>query len=502
MTSFITGFALMTVELLASRIVAPIIGSSVFTWTSVIGTTLLGLSIGSYLGGKLSDKFNNNWLLPLSFLVSSISVFLINFFAKSVGFIINSTDSMLLINLFVSLYLFLPSALFIGTIQPIVLKKYADNISNIGKEYGLLSSLWSLGSILGVFLSGFYFVSNIGSFETLNMISIILLILSIAFSYKNKRSLTLNLVILLIFLTIIFLIPKVNQKNNKILFEKETNYYKIRIVDRNLPKYGDTRFLFLDIDSHNEIAKDADIDSYTKIYPIFSDINADMQKMLVIGAGAYEIPQYLKENYKNSDITVLEVDPEIEKVGEMFFDLKPKEIKTKITDARVFFSKTSQKYDLIFGDAYNSFISVPWYLLTDQFNKEVYEKLTENGIYALNFIGKIEGNGSELTKSIATTFKKTFKNSLILKYGNLDNSVQNIVLIGIKGEVEINSIINKITRNHPSLAEKILSKEKTDELTSSGQILTDNFSPIEKLISPITQEYFTEYIRFLEKLKI
>ena len=492
----------MTVELLASRIVAPIIGNSVFTWTSVIGTTLLGLSIGSYIGGKIADKYNNDKPLPLSFLISAILVFIVSYLTKNVVFIINSTDSILLINLYVSLYLFLPSALVLGTIQPIILKKYADNITNIGKEYGLLSTFWSLGSILGVFMSGFYFVSHIGSLQTLQIISLTLSVLGLIFSYKDRKICSVIALFLVIFCVVSFLIPQARVKDKNLLFEKETDYYKIRIADRNLPLYDDTRFLFLDIDSHNVIAKNKEIDSYTKIAPIFSKINKNLNKILIIGAGAYELPKDFKENYKNSEITVIEVDPEIENVGELYFGLKPDEIKTEVTDARIFVTETDQKYDLIFGDAYNSFISVPWYLLTDEFNKKIDEKLTGNGIYALNFIGKIDGEGSELAKSIATTFKKTFENIIVIHYGLAPSSIQNIVLIGVKGDVNIQDIIKKISSAYPKYSNKILSCDETEKLTTSGSVLTDNFSPIEKLMNPITEEYFAEYIRFIQGIKI
>src|SRR3989344_8102288 len=76
-SSFLAGFAVMTVELISSRIVAPIIGSSVFTWTSVIGITLLGLAAGSYVGGQIADKKDVEKSFPLSFLVSAILVALI-----------------------------------------------------------------------------------------------------------------------------------------------------------------------------------------------------------------------------------------------------------------------------------------------------------------------------------------------------------------------------------------------------------------------------------------
>jgi len=134
MGSFFAGFSVMTVELISSRIVAPIIGASVFTWTSIIGTTLLGLAIGSFVGGKIADKREVGKALPFAFLVSSVLVSLIPILANNTNFIMTSSDSILRLNLFLSLYLFLLPTLAIGLIQPIILKSFADDFLKIGSK--------------------------------------------------------------------------------------------------------------------------------------------------------------------------------------------------------------------------------------------------------------------------------------------------------------------------------------------------------------------------------
>ena len=141
-SSFLAGFAVMTVELVAGRIVAPIIGSSVFTWTSVIGITMLGLALGSYAGGKAADKTEWKNSLSLAFLASSIFVSLIPTLSQNTDFITSSSDSILKLNLLLSFYLFLLPTLLIGLIQPIILKKYAVDFSKIQvRDYSLFQFL-------------------------------------------------------------------------------------------------------------------------------------------------------------------------------------------------------------------------------------------------------------------------------------------------------------------------------------------------------------------------
>src|SRR5688500_10374 len=51
LTAFIASACIMIIELVASRVIARHLGSSLYTWTSVIGIVLLGITLGNLLGG-------------------------------------------------------------------------------------------------------------------------------------------------------------------------------------------------------------------------------------------------------------------------------------------------------------------------------------------------------------------------------------------------------------------------------------------------------------------
>ena len=72
---FIASFCTLVIELVAGRIMAPYVGVSLYTWTSIIGVVLAGISIGAYLGGLLADRYPRastlGWLLFLSGLGAS-----------------------------------------------------------------------------------------------------------------------------------------------------------------------------------------------------------------------------------------------------------------------------------------------------------------------------------------------------------------------------------------------------------------------------------------------
>jgi len=63
--AFFGSGCLLVLELVAARLIAPTLGVSLYTWTSVIGVVLGGVSLGNYLGGRLADRWPNRAALGL-----------------------------------------------------------------------------------------------------------------------------------------------------------------------------------------------------------------------------------------------------------------------------------------------------------------------------------------------------------------------------------------------------------------------------------------------------
>ena len=72
-TVFISSFCIMVLELVAGRIIARYLGSSLYTWTSVIGVVLAGITLGNYLGGRWADRFPPRKTLAAVFAGASLS---------------------------------------------------------------------------------------------------------------------------------------------------------------------------------------------------------------------------------------------------------------------------------------------------------------------------------------------------------------------------------------------------------------------------------------------
>src|SRR5688572_1941971 len=61
-TVAMTGAAVMMIEVLGTRVIAPFYGVGLFVWTALIAVALVALAIGYRIGGELADRKGSGWL--------------------------------------------------------------------------------------------------------------------------------------------------------------------------------------------------------------------------------------------------------------------------------------------------------------------------------------------------------------------------------------------------------------------------------------------------------
>lgn len=154
---FFAGFAMMTVELLAARVTAPYLGSSLYTWTGVIAAVLLGIALGAYFGGKLADRKAPRLVLALSLAFAGLTVAFGYVIAAVSGPWLGANLSVPVAMPIFALLVFFPPSLFLAAVQPAAIKKDLAELGETGRVVGMLGSWNAAGSILGTYLAGFVF---------------------------------------------------------------------------------------------------------------------------------------------------------------------------------------------------------------------------------------------------------------------------------------------------------------------------------------------------------
>lgn len=497
-TAFISGFSIMALEMVGSRIVSPLVGASIISWSALIGITLFGISLGAYIGGRLADRFDNQSLLVSAGGVSAALLALVPLLSHLFSLFI-IPFSLGLTAVILALALVFPVALVLGAIFPILATTATRGEENTGAIYGAISGASSLGSILGVFLTGFFLISFFGTKNILFILAVVMGVLAALLAFFGSKTSKESKIILKISLAITFLLyiasTVILVKPSTLLYSGDSNYYHIRVMDLSIKELNDARTLILDADTHSYATKEVMEELYSNVFPVLGILTEKNEKALFIGSGAYSMPILFAQANPETQVTVSEIDPALKSIGERFFNLDSERISTVAGDGRIFLSKTPDSYDVIFGDAYNSFISVPWHLLTREYYALVKKRLAPGGVYGMSFVSTQGDSGQEMTQSVVATFKEAFPNYVAFAFGEKKDTPQNIVLIAKNDNTPINekhlkSILSQ-DKDFNYLADKIISLD----LGSDVLVFTDDYAPVERLMKPVLLSYLPFYRR-------
>ncbi|HET6261534.1 MAG TPA: fused MFS/spermidine synthase, partial [Chloroflexia bacterium] len=138
---FIGGASVMTVEMSASRLLAPYFGTSLFIWANLIGLVMVYLSLGYWLGGRLADRYPRASVLYTITAIAGLAVSLIpslsrpilswsltGFSERSVGIFYSSLVGVIL--------LFSVPLLLLGFVSPFAIRLRSVGVASAGGTAG------------------------------------------------------------------------------------------------------------------------------------------------------------------------------------------------------------------------------------------------------------------------------------------------------------------------------------------------------------------------------
>lgn len=165
LTSFLSGAAIMGLEILGFRLLPPYFGYSIAVWGCLLGIVMVALAAGYYLGGVLADRRPDPALLYLLILVAAGHTLLLRFaapamlgFAAGFGLVPGS--------LLASLLLFGVPMTALSTVSPFVIRLVAGPDA-VGGAAGRVYGVSTVGSIAGTLLTSFYLIPGAGTHATL-----------------------------------------------------------------------------------------------------------------------------------------------------------------------------------------------------------------------------------------------------------------------------------------------------------------------------------------------
>jgi len=171
---FVSSTCAMAIELVAGRIMAPYIGVSLYTWTSIIGIVLAGMSLGNFLGGLLADRRASRPTLGLTFVAGGLASLGILVMTQLVVAASLQMPLIPKIVLYTTAIFFLPS-LVLGMVSPIVIKLALADLKRTGNTVGSIYAFSTVGSIFGTFATGFWLISWLGTRTIVWLVALVLL---------------------------------------------------------------------------------------------------------------------------------------------------------------------------------------------------------------------------------------------------------------------------------------------------------------------------------------
>ncbi|MFO0813222.1 MAG: fused MFS/spermidine synthase [Gemmatales bacterium] len=448
--TFTASFCMMVIELVAGRILAPYIGQHLYSWTSIIGVCLAGISIGAWLGGWLADRFpyrsTLGWFLFIAGLLSLAIPVLTDQVCNSE--MLKGKVSLMLRIVIYTTMIFLPSTMVLGMISPMVIKLIIRDLNNTGSLVGRIYALSTIGSILGTFATGFFLIEEFGTRVLLYAVGTLLIVISPlagGLFYKGTKYVggTLAGFALAVILagtlfpqgyadardslvkTIghpmtvklddrfgkadtnlvnrqpgtakTFLSKFFDFRHDDALYWRESNYFTLRIseyVESDHDGKQDRAMNYLILD--NLVHSHADVKDpfyltyeYLRIYDELvgwqlKRAGKTKHRELFVGGGGYTMQRYFHGLYKDCEIDVVEIDPYVTYLAENYMGAPKNDprLRTKNEDGRLFVldkQKTDDRYEYIFGDAFND-LSVPFHLTTVEFDKQLKNLLTPDGL--------------------------------------------------------------------------------------------------------------------------
>lgn len=484
---FVTGAAVMAIEIAASRLLAPFFGNSMFVWAIIITIIMIGLALGYWQGGGIADKFpTRSGLFTTALLagiftsiIPQVTQLLFKFMEKGV---FNTPTNTVIVTFFASCVIFLPAVILFGFISPYTTRVIIDKITHTGHVAGNIYAFSTFGSIIGILVTTFLLIPFLGTRETILLFSFLVILVSAIGLAKWQYYL-----LLLLPITLYLFHQNIIKNNPNIVYQKDTLYQYVQVMENGAKKYlifdegGGSQSIF-------DFAKNIS-GSYYDYFVYLPDLVAkSKQNVAILGFGGGVMARELKQFKNNYNLTIdgVEIDPEVKAIAQNYFAVSGNDANIFVDDGRRYLNSTKTNYDIIIIDAYSKELYIPFHLATQEFFELAKSKIADGGIIAMN-VNAISDKSPILT-SITKTLAASFSNIYI---NNQPGSANYLIFASIS---PIDFSKAKFASSYPielqTTRDKLISNtKKLDTVDPKALVLTDNRAPLEYLTDHLFFEY-------------
>lgn len=403
--SFTEGAAVMVAELVSAKMLAPLYGSSLYVWGSVIGVTLLGLTSGYFLGGLLSYSKHRRGIVCWSLLGAALLIAVMPSIGERLMLSLEGLDLIPAILLSASVFL-LPPLLLLGAASPLIIATLSNEVADAGKASGTVYAISTIGGILSTLLSGFYLIPEFGLTLTAQATGIALIILPFLLLLRMRHYPAVAIPALMV----LVMLPHGKNEDYPVTIQYRSEgmlgqllLVDVPLVNRRTGERRIDRILFVNrvAQSWMNLNTGEPIWDYPHYLRSIASNLSPGSRVLLLGLGGGIVARELQE--LGLQVDGVELDGRIATVARTYFGLD-RNSNTFVDDARHYLRTTRKKYDLIIFDVFRAEVP-PAHLLTLETFKTVQDRLERGGFMIVNYNGFLTGPIGKGGRSILKTLR-------------------------------------------------------------------------------------------------
>ncbi|MDD4872825.1 MAG: fused MFS/spermidine synthase [Kiritimatiellae bacterium] len=479
-TAAITGAAIMIVEILGAKMLAPFVGTSHFVWTAQIAVTLVALATGYYCGGRLVDRSPNLRKLYVGIIAASIylasTVMVVEPLAYWCLKFKLATGSLL-----ASLFLFFVPLSLLAMTGPFFVRVITESVSAVGSNTGRLTSISTLGSVAGTVLIGYVLIPFLPNSVTMYITAAVLMLTGViyflVYDRTNRMLITAAMLAMLIIGVEEYRMEKSDRLHSYVsLFKANSNFGELQVLDSTS---GTSRYYindFLVQNTYDPTQKKSMSAFAYLLHDLSWAYMPRIEKALCIGMGMGIVPMRLVgEGVK---VDVVEINPAVPSVAKKYFDCDIDRFNLVIGDGRYFINQAkAQDYDVVILDAFLG-DSIPSHLFSREAFSAIKRILKPEGVLIINSFGAFEEGRDFAMASMEKTLREGagFRNIKIHASG--DGNVFFVASCRADLKIIRQPAFDDV---HSSCLARVKSLFLNSESTKPehGIVLTDDFNPLE-----------------------
>ncbi|HEX7588634.1 MAG TPA: fused MFS/spermidine synthase [Anaerolineae bacterium] len=490
---FLSGIAVMGIEMAASRLLRPFFGDSILIWANIIGLILIYLTIGYYLGGRWADRDPRAVTLYCIIAWAGFATGVLPFVARpflqlAVPALQRFDAGLGFVSFVGTVVLFVVPVTLLGCVSPFAIRLSTRDVSTSGSTAGKLYALSTAGSILGVFGTVFVLFEVLGTRGTYLAYSLALLVaavIGIALQAERGRALRYAVLLAVILVLAAFDSGGVVKAAPGLVYERESFYNYIQVIDDE----SGWRLLTVNEGQAYQSAYSADhvlsngIWDLFLIAPYFAAKSAP-NNVLMIGLAAGTVAREYTAVYGPLPIDGVELDPAVIAIGQAYFAMTESNLHAIADDGRNYLQTRAGHYDVIAVDAYRQ-PYIPFHLTTVEFFSATREHLTSRGVVAVN--AARTGSDYRLVDALAATMRQVFPSVYVIDHPKNANTL----IVATNQPTRLDDFRANVAAlgdaNLRFVAAQALPTARV--ATQETPIFTDDHAPVENLIDNIILRY-------------